>query len=287
MSNLIKYPFVNMQGKESVVIGYEKETNFIPFKNNNRVLVRPAEEVEAERALQKKMKEQAENRKREEEKKKDSSGFVESVPVVNMDALLAEREEQARKEAEKIIENARVQADFILSEAKEQVELLREQAHAEGVREGYEEGTARAEEEFQQKWQEFNEEKISHEAEYQELLREVEPQYVEILCSLIHKITGVIVSDRKDVFLHLIRSNIGEVESAGKYTIRVSPDDIVYVESHKEDIVLQLGSDVTLDIQEEKGLRKNDCIIETDTQMIDCGLQTQLSNLVSTLRMLL
>ena len=39
-------------------------------------------------------------------------------------------------------------------------------------------------------------------------------------------------------------------------------------------------------MQEEKGLAEGECIIETDTQMIDCGFRTQLDNLINTLRML-
>ena len=42
----------------------------------------------------------------------------------------------------------------------------------------------------------------------------------------------------------------------------------------------------TLEVQEEKGLLDGECIIETDTQMIDCGFRTQLENMISTLRML-
>ena len=47
LSNLIKYPFVNLNDKKSVVIGYEKEEKFVPLQNKSRVKVIPADEVEA------------------------------------------------------------------------------------------------------------------------------------------------------------------------------------------------------------------------------------------------
>ena len=118
------------------------------------------------------------------------------------------------------------------------------------------------------------------------MIQETEGQYVDILCSLIRKLTGVVVSDRKEVILHLIRSGIADIEPAKHYTIRVCAEDLLYIESNKEDILEKTGITGTLEVQEEKGLTEGECIIETDKQMIDCGFQTQLGNLISTLRMM-
>ena len=317
MSNLIKYPFVNLNDKKSVVIGYEKEEKFVPLQNKSRVKVIPADEVEAakkadmndggrkrdnrrgrvrilgqeetteEKAEEKKAGQSKSSQSKERDGKKDPAGFSEGVSDAELGKKVQEREKEAREKAEKIIEEARSQADFILSEAEKQVDMLRERAREEGSRQGYSEGMARAEQEAQSRWQEIEEEKRKSEQEYQQLLSDIEPRYVDILCSLIHKITGVIVTDSKDEFLHLLRSNMDELEPSKKYVVRVSPDDIIYVESHKEELLMNLGSDIVLDIQEEKSLHRNDCIIETDTQMVDCGLHTQLSNLTSALRMLI
>ena len=49
---------------------------------------------------------------------------------------------------------------------------------------------------------------------------------MEVLCSLVQKITGVLLSDQKDVMLHLIRSGIADLEPAKRYVIRVSPEDM-------------------------------------------------------------
>jgi flagellar biosynthesis/type III secretory pathway protein FliH len=57
------------------------------------------------------------------------------------------------------------------------------------------------------------------------------------------------------------------------------------VESCRSELSKEVGK-VTIDIQEEKGLAKNECIIEGDHQMIDCGIKTQIDNLTTTLRML-
>ena len=49
MSNLIKYPYVNMQGKEAKVICYEsEEEKFQPLDAKKKVVMKTFEEVDKE-----------------------------------------------------------------------------------------------------------------------------------------------------------------------------------------------------------------------------------------------
>lgn len=277
MSNLIKYPFVNLQGKETKVIQYETdEGKFVPFDQKKKVVVKSLDEVEKEKELQ---------IMEEKEDVKDSE-FSAGVPVTNFDEMFKQKSEEADKEAASILENAREEAREIVQEAREQADAVRENARQEGTVLGKEEGFREAQEEIEQIKEDLFERKRQQEQEYEKMIQETEGQYVDILCSLIRKLTGVIVSDRKEVILHLIRSGIADIEPAKHYTIRVCAEDLLYIESNKEDILEKTGITGTLEVQEEKGLTEGECIIETDKQMIDCGFQTQLGNLISTLRML-
>lgn len=52
MSNLIKYPFVDLRGKQTKVIGYEKEEEkFVPLDNKKKVLLKTLDEVEREKEV--------------------------------------------------------------------------------------------------------------------------------------------------------------------------------------------------------------------------------------------
>lgn len=277
MSNLIKYPFVNMQGKEAKVIQYETDAGkFIPLEQKKKVVMKSLDEVEREKELQ--MME-------EPEEEKDSE-FSAGVPVTNFDEIFKQKSEEADKEAAAILESAGEEARGIVQEAKEQADAVREEARQEGIALGKEEGLREAQEEIEQIKAELFDRKKQQEQEYEKMIQETEGHYVDILCSLIRKLTGVVVSDRKEVILHLIRSGISDMEPAKHYTIRVCADDLLYIESNKEDILEKTGIAGTLEVQEEKGLTEGECIIETDRQMIDCGFRTQLENLISTLRML-
>ncbi len=66
----------------------------------------------------------------------------------------------------------------------------------------------------------------------------------------------------------------------------MSKEDIYEVESNKDQIIQELGQNVNLELVEEKGLEKGQCVIETQTQMVDCGFQTQLDTLIRDLKML-
>lgn len=269
MSNLIKYSFVNLQNKDTYIVDYEKREreNFVPLSKKSAAS--PADS--------------------ESEKKNDAGipgQFEPGIPVKNYNDIWEEREKEAEQRAETIVEDASQRAEQILREADEQVELLRERAREEGLNQGFEEGLAKAEKELSARREELEVEKAENEKVFQQMIEEIEPQYVDVLCMLLQKLTGVIVDDKKDVLLHLIRSGIAGMDSAKQYTIRVSSEDLMYVESHKEEIVMQAGPGAAVDIQEEKGLAGDECIIETDTQMIDCGFRTQLDNLMTTLRML-
>ncbi len=270
MSNLIKYPFVNLQGKEAKVIRYEAEnTEFVPEEQKKKAVLKSVEEVE-----------------KEEEKEKKNSDFSAGFPVSNLDGIFKQKLQEAEKEAAAILESARMEAAEIVREAREQAEEVQENARREGTVQGKEEGLLEAKEETDRIREELFARKKEQEQEYERMVHEAEESYVNVLCSLIRKLTGIIVSDRKDVILHLIRSGISDMEPSKHYIIRVCTSDLLYIESNKEDIIEKTGIAGSLEIQEEKGLAEGECIIETDKQMIDCGFRTQLENLVSTLRML-
>lgn len=287
LSNLIKYPFVNFQKEEKVKLDYEKkEESFVPLHKDRRVIIRPLEEVEREEQERKARKLSAKKSQNGEVQAAEDDAFSPGVPLVNMDSVLEEKLQEAEKTAEQIINDAKERKEAVLRRAEEEADSVRQHAREEGIAEGRREGLARAEEENNRIREELEQEKIEHEQEYQALINDVERRYVEVLCSLLQKVTGVLFSDQKDILLHLIRSAIADMEPAERFTVRISPDDIYFVESHKEELLEKVGANVSINIQEEKGLLKEECIIETERQMVDCGLKTQLDNLISALRIL-
>ena len=254
-----------MQGKEKKIISYEENDSFVPLNKSSRTIV-PGEEDTGEEIRE-----------------------IKKVPDISSDEAEKERLEQkkeAEQQAEWILSEAREQAARIQEEAEQQAEEVRQAAMEEGRRLGREEGLAVAEEELKQAQADIEEAQHLLEEEHRQMASVMEAQYVGILCDLIQKLTGVLLEDRKDVLLHLIRSAVSEIEPSSHYTLRVASEDLPMVEGHLHEIMMNMASGVSIDVKEEKGIDRNECIIETDTQMIDGGFQTQLDNLITTLHML-
>lgn len=263
-----------MQGKETRVIQYESEDRkFVPLDKNKKVVKRSLKEVEEENEARR-------------EARKGTAEFESGVPVTNFDEIVQQKKKEAEQEADNVRNRAREDAERMLAEARQQVDAMREQARQEGISLGREEGIREGQAEIERMQRDLEAERQQQKQEYDEMIQQTEKEYVEVLCSLLRKITGVVVSDRKDVIRHLIRSGIADMEPARRYTVRVCTEDLLYLESNKEDIIKETGITGVLEFQEEKGLSRGECMIETDTQMIDCGFQTQLENLISTLRVL-
>lgn len=278
MSNLIKYQFVNLKPDNAVLIDPEKSADkFVPLKKDSRVKIRSLEEVEEE---------ERKKEKQREEEKKSSGKSSPDLSTAEIDEEMEKKREEAEKQSEQILEDARNRADALVAQAAEEADKIRETAKQEGFEAGRQEGLQQGEEEASKIRQELMEQSQSLLFEYDEMVSGIEPRYVDVLCSLIQKLTGVLMADNKDILLHLIRCGIADMDPARRYTIRVSPEDTMTAESCRRQISKEAGK-VIIDIQEEKGLAKDECIIESENQMVDCGFKTQLNNMLTTLRMLI
>lgn len=215
---------------------------------------------------------------------KDTEGFVEGLQAVVVDPLPTD--EQMEEKAFRILEDARREAKAILDKAKLEAEQIKAETHAVANKKGYEEGRQQGLLELQKRTAELEQMKLKQQEEYRNLLSELEPRTANILADLITKITGVLVEEQKDVILYLVERAFLGMDKADSYTIKVSKEDYELVADRKDYLSALTGREISLIIQEDPGLQKNQCMIETELKVIDCSLDVQLTNLVSDLRLL-
>lgn len=269
MSNLIKYQFVDLHPSDTVMINNnDKKDNFIPFGKDGGISIETIGQQEAEKAILSLQK-------------------VENEEMGAEPEIVSEEEyEKTREEAENLIEEAKNEAERLREDAAREIQQEKQRAIEEGRDQGYQEGWQQAGQEIAQKEKELDDTARNQKRELQEYVDGIEKKYVDVLVALLQKLTGVLIEDRDDLILYLIQTTIRDLEPSDKYCIRVSGDDIYEVESNKEKILQELGEGVSLDLIEEKGLEKGQCVIETQNQMVDCGFQTQLDTLIRDLKML-
>lgn len=230
------------------------------------------------------------NSKQENE---EGSVFQEGINVLNFDEMMEKERARIADEADALISDAKEQAECIVSYANEEAEEIRENAYTEGREQGYQEGAAQAQEELnvelaklQQQADALSNEKLQLESDYQKQVESLEPFFTDLVASLVEKITGVLVLDRKDIILHLIQTGMEDAGQSQNFFIHVSSEEFGYVREHKEKLMGRLPSGAALEIVEDAELSKSQCIIETDTRMINSSLDVQLARLTEDLRLL-
>ena len=194
--------------------------------------------------------------------------------------------ENINAEAEKIIEDARLQAEQIIADANKNAAA----AFEEAKQNGYYEGNAAAQEEADKKQEqleaEYNNRKKELEQEYNELKEKVEPQLVEVITDVFRKVTGVVAEDNQQIILHLINDVMHNADGSRDYVIKVSPEDYKFLVNNQGKIYCAMSREVNIDIVEDTGLERNQCMIETNTGIFNCSLDIELNNLIKNIRLL-
>lgn len=193
--------------------------------------------------------------------------------------------EQARKEAITILEEARAEAARITEEARSLMEAEKNKVLTEAGENGYREGLIKAGEEAEALRREYREKEAELESYYRQQIEEMEPKLVDAITDIYQHIFDVELSNHKEILLNLLRSAL---KGAGgrDFLIHVSREDYIYISENRTKLLEVLPSRCELDVVEDQSLAVNECLIETEGGMIDCGLDTQMTELKQKLRLL-
>jgi len=181
---------------------------------------------------------------------------------------------EAEEECKKLI------ADSVKSTEEERKKIL-----SDAQQSGYEEGRQRAIQEAESLRQELLQKISEQDADYERKLEALEPDIIELVIGIVHNLTGVLLDERRDIILHIIRHSMLGVENSKSFIVRVSKDDYDFLNSRKQELLNELQGN-KIEIITDPMLKRAQCTIETDTRIIDCSLDVQLKNLTSDLKML-
>lgn len=212
--------------------------------------------------------------------------FVPGINVVNVDEIIEEQREAMQENADNLIIEARKEADRIIAEAKQEAERIISESRQTGIEQGYNEGLIKAEADINSVKMDYENRCVELQEQFNTMVAESEPQLVELICGIVEKLTGIMVADKADAILYLIEKSLKELPPSDTYTLHVSGENIVDVIGAKESLISCIGHDAIFDIDEDASLSLNQCIIETDTHVIDCSLDVQLENLKQELRLI-
>lgn len=209
-------------------------------------------------------------------------GIIKAAPQMEVPDL-----EQIKAQAQGMIDDAQAQIDEMWETARREIDVERRQAMDEGNKQGYNAGYSQGLSEVDGMKRDLMEEKRQLEAEYDSLVDELEPKFIDTLTEIYDHIFGTQLADNRDILVHLIDSTLRRVESSRTFIVHVSAEDYPYVNMQKQALAqgATAGKGV-VEIIEDIALRQGACLIETDGGIFDCGVDTQLQELTNKLRVL-
>ncbi len=207
-------------------------------------------------------------------------------PPELLEQAMEEAREQAKAAADQMLAEANEEAQNMISNAQGEIQALRFNAEKEGREEGFQQGTAQAmanlEEEKKKLWQREEELRAAYLAKEEGMEKEL----VEVISRVLEKVFLVKFDDDRDVIYHLIDGALSNVEGSKQLQIKVNEANGEHIREKLPSFQEKLGADVQLDLIIDPLLGDEECLIETDGGMFDCGLDTELRNLMKKIRML-
>lgn len=195
--------------------------------------------------------------------------------------------EQAQSDAQAILEDARREASGIVESAKAQAESEKKNVLEQARKQGYEAGQAKADSELKEARRQFDEKARQLETEYQQQMNELEPKFIDTITSIYEHIFQVELGDRREILEHLISNTMHRLVGTHNFLIHVSKEDYPFINMQKTQILEgAVSAGDTVDVVEDMTLGKNECLIETDGGIFDCGVGTHMTELKRKLMLL-
>lgn len=202
-------------------------------------------------------------------------------------------EKPAAVNTDELIKKAQDEISAMKKDAMDEIETLRKntikKAHEEGYQAGFTEGKKKTdileknvqnhELQLQKKEQELVD-------LYEKKIDELEPLFVDKLINIFNHVIHISVDEYRDTILFLIDRTLKNIESNTNLLVHVSKEDYPLISMQKNRLCEKMAETTSLDIIEDLTLHKNECFIETDSGIFDCGLTTQMDELEKELRML-
>ncbi len=279
---LIKSNTMNMQDQEAVVI----DANALIAKKLEAIANSYMQSAELEETMEDAVHDPDAERLAallDDPENAGEGGFSEGI--VGSNILKAEPVYQGPT-PEELVEQAMQEIEQLKKAAVQDIEQAKREAVEAGKREGYDAGYRQGMQETEQMKKECEAKAVALEAQYEQMIKELEPRFVETLTGIYEHVLKVSLADETQLIMFLAGNALRNIENGKQFLIHVSKEDYPIVSMQKKQLLASAGANVTLEVISDATLSKNDCMIETEGGIFDCGLGTQLQELTKQLKLL-
>jgi flagellar biosynthesis/type III secretory pathway protein FliH len=174
--------------------------------------------------------------------------------------VLEENLPKLKTEAQKIIDQARADAQNILETARQ-----------EGREEGREEVSDRLEEALTTLNEAVKERK--------KIIRDAESEILRLSLKIAEQVIHSEVSLHRDVTLNIVSEAIGRVSDREQIIVRVNREDAEHIKRYKDRLSSMLDGVKNFSVIEDANIEPGGCVIETNLGFIDARIATKLKSI--------
>ena len=273
MSNLVKGFFVSFNEEAKVL-------------DSNDIVARRIQEEEEKRARLASI----------QNGEYDSDEFFEGLEAQNVDALFEDSQastvikndikdelDTAKGELDNVlsqIEDAKAESERILEEARAQAQTIKSEAFEAGRSEGFEAGMRQGMAEVEEAQKELDEKAQMMERDYAQMLSDIEPNFVDTLTDIYEHIFKIDLDSYRSIVSNLLIDAMNSSDSSKNIIVHVSKDDFAFLSQKKVEILTETGSrDEDVEFVQDATLGPAECMVETPNGVYDCSLETELREL--------
>lgn len=194
--------------------------------------------------------------------------------------------ESVEEQCQKLLEDADAKASEIVMAANEEAESIRSKAHDEGYEEGYSKGREEALSELIEAKRQLEEERQSMTASYNEKMRLMEPEMVNVITNVYEHVFGANFYSRRDVMVCLINKALISADTDDQMVIHISPADYDMLVGMKNMLFDKVTYKTEPEIRQRDDFVKGQAKIETPYGILDCSIDTELKELKRMLKVL-
>lgn len=214
--------------------------------------------------------------------------FMDEVSSSNIISTeeLQKIEEEARKNADTIINDANQKAKEIIDKAREEAENASSMIYEKAKKEGYQAGIIEYQEELSNKEKEFDIKVKDIEDSFNRDRDTMEEDLLEVVLDVIEKVFYCQFKGKKDILINLCNRALLGVENSREILVRISKNNIEEFQNKLTDLTKDIPEEISIQAAVDPLLSDEECMIETDSGIIDCSLGTEMDNLIRDLKSL-
>lgn len=202
----------------------------------------------------------------------------EEFKEINYKAAGQEIINKAKVEADYIIKEALLEAKEIVSKASVEVEELKNQVLAEAGEQGYNDGLAQAQQEYENLLDVVREIKEQAQIEHKKVLDSLESDVVNTILDIARKVISRELQSKENILL-LVKEAFEKCSKDHKAVLKLSEQDFEYVNENREKLVSMLERSEDIEIKKDMSLKEGGCVIETPFGSVDAGAYKKLEKI--------